>query len=262
MEIKGNVTTGTDAQLVERTLDILEAMAGEGAASLPEIARRAGLPVTTAHRILQALIRRGYAMRVARGQYWLGSSVLALAETLSIDDLLAAATRRHMLALSRAAKCHVHLGLWQDGMVTYLVKQRYGKTRLHSAEGAQLEAYCSALGKVLLAGLSGAERDAYLGEGGFVPLTPHTIVDPAQLDAEIAMVQVQGWGSDREEIAMGLCCCAVPLRDPAGMTIAALSVSMAGTGRASFVPSDHVQLLQETAAAIERQLFPAMAGAG
>ena len=38
-------------------------------------------------------------------------------------------------------------------MVTYLVKQRYGKTRLHSAEGMQLEAYCSALGKVLLSGL-------------------------------------------------------------------------------------------------------------
>lgn len=215
----------TGAQLTEKTLDVLDVFAGQTSVSLARIQEACGLPLTTAHRIVQALIRRGYVVRSGRGQYQLGPAVLALSAGVSRLGLLSVAARPILAAMSRKLRAHAHLGVWEEGMVTYLVKQPFGKTRIHSAEGMQLEAYCSALGKVLLAGMVEDQCTAYLAEGGFVPLTSKTITEPADLRHEIDAVREKGWASDDEESAPGLYCLAVPVKDQGGAVIAAISVS-------------------------------------
>jgi IclR family acetate operon transcriptional repressor len=211
--------------------------------------------MTTTHRIMQSLIKRRFLMRTGKASYRLGSSAIALAEGMSYRDILAPAARPHLQALSKRTKSHVHLGVWNDGMVAYLVKQRYGRVRVHSAEGAQLEGYCSALGKVLLSGLDDDELESYVTEGEFVALTRNTIVDPEELRREIAMVHSRGWATDDEEIAVGLRCIAVPLMSADGRIVAAISVSSVAASTAPVDPMSFLSGLRETADAITAQLF-------
>ena len=241
-------------QLTEKTLDIIEAVAALGTASMPQIQERCRLPLTTTHRIMQSLLRRGFVMRTGRANYQLGSSIVALANGRSIRDLLPAAARVHLRALSKKTRSHVHLGIFEDGMVTYLVKQRFGRARLHSAEGMQLEAYCSALGKVLLSGLPDDELAGYAGEGELIALTPKTITDPVALQAEIGAVRARGWASDDEEIAIGLQCVAVPVSDKSGRVLAAISVSTFLATRAAD-PQTFLPWLVEASRSITHDLF-------
>jgi DNA-binding IclR family transcriptional regulator len=140
-------------------------------------------------------------------------------------------------------------------MVTYLVKQQYGAVRLHSAEGSQLEAYCSAIGKILLAGLSDEELNRYAAEGDFVRLTCNTIVEPHLLLDEIELVRKRGWAVDAEEITMGLHCVAVPISDRAGKTVAAASISNV-VNKGTFEVEASLPGLMEAACEIGQRLFP------
>lgn len=245
---------GSDA--TTKALDVLEALADLGSASLPQIQTHARLSLTTSHRIMQTLIARGFAVRSRKGEYRLGARLVTLMSGVSLHDLLSSVARPHLARLSRATSAHAHLGVLENGMVTYLVKQRFGRTRIHSAEGAQLEAYCSAIGKVLLASLPLTELDAYIAEGEFVALTPNTITDPADLRTEIDLVRGRNWAEDREEIAPGLNCASVPIRDHDGSCIAALSVSRVNP--AGMEPQGEALLttLECTARAISLDLFP------
>ncbi|WP_177204244.1 IclR family transcriptional regulator [Sphingobium sp. AP50] len=243
------------SQLTDRTLDVLEAVARLGSTSLPEVQAHCGLSMATAHRILQSLIERGFVMRTGRADYRLGSAAITLADGVSLRDILAPAARPHLLKLAKQTKSHAHLGVWKDAMVAYQVKQRFGKVPVHSAEGAQLEGYCSALGKILLSALPDDELERYLDDGAFVALTPHTITDPEQLRAEIAVVRSRSWAADNEEIALGLRCVAVPVRGQNGQILAAISVSRVGPSPRAEATA-LLPLLRDAAEDIAATLFP------
>jgi DNA-binding IclR family transcriptional regulator len=244
-------------QLTDRTLDVLEAVVAAERISLPKIASECGLPHATAHRILQVLVGRGYVSRITRGEYRPGSTLSTLAGQAPPADLLAETARPLLKALSKTCRKHVHMGLLESDMVTYLVKLPYGRKRIHSAEGQQLEAYCSGLGKVLLAQLRPDELDAYLSAGALVALTPKTITDQGLLRAEIVRVRQSGWAIDNEEIAVGLRCLAVPVKDAAGKTIAAISASDASSSLNMPDITDLLPAIKATATEISARLFPA-----
>ena len=111
-------------------------------------------------------------------------------------------------------------------MVTYVAKvSPQNSFPIHTKLGAQLEAYCSGLGKVLLAALPPQELDLFALEGELVALTPYTITDPARFLAEIKKVREQGYAVDDREHRADMRCVAVPIRDKENGVIAAISVS-------------------------------------
>ena len=220
---------------------------------MSDVARACGLPFSTAHRLLGGLAARGYVLSPARGEYRLGIAAMTLAQNDTLAELLAAAARPVLRALSRQCRVHAHLGILEDDMVTYLVKQPYGRRRLLSTEGTQLEAYCSAVGKVLLAHLDTDQLEAYLSAGPFVALTRSTIIDPTLLKCDLTIVRARGWGVDAGEIAVDLACVAVPICDNWGRILAALSISITG---ASAPPIGALPMLRDAATAITRKLFP------
>jgi DNA-binding IclR family transcriptional regulator len=117
----------------------------------------------------------------------------------------------------------------EDGMVTYVVKVA-GKTAAEGArftrENAQLEAYCSGLGKVLLARLPADERENYLAAGPFVPLTSRTMTDTSTLRDCLSAVRRDGFAQDDGEVADNLFCLAVPVAGPEVAVHAAISISV------------------------------------
>ena len=241
---------------LKRTLATLEAVIADGGHSnLAALARQTGMPLATAHRQVTTLVAEGYLTASGGGRHVAGARLLGLLHRLDEKQIIANVAAPLLHELAARVRSVVQLGTFENDMVTYRIKTGRGANALFTRIGMQLEAYCSGMGKVLLANLPEAEREAYLASGPFVPLTGRTIIDPARLREELDKVRNQGFAIDDEEVAPGLRCMAVPLRRSDGRVLAAISVSQALTSRRRLDDAPLRALLTETAQAIERQAF-------
>src|SRR4051812_33108090 len=87
-------------------------------------------------------------------------------------------------------------------------------------------AHALALGKVVLALGRPEVVERYVADPGLRRFTPHTITDPARLDAELEAVRRGGFAVEREELYPDFCCIAAPVRDARGRVLAVLGISM------------------------------------
>jgi DNA-binding IclR family transcriptional regulator len=214
------------AQSVNRALDLLSAVIDDGGAStLPSIARAKALPVATAYRLVHSLIGRGYLLAAGGGRFVPGAALAGRTGLMSIRPALTIFGRSVIKNLSHSTGCVAHLGVLEEDMVTYLIKEGPAHEHMFTEEGKQLEAYCSGIGKALLAALPMEQRKAYLATAPFVALTEHTITDQLALDEELQRIAKQGFARDQEEVALGLQCLSVCVFGPKFVPIAAISVS-------------------------------------
>jgi IclR family transcriptional regulator, acetate operon repressor len=239
---------------LKRTLAMLEAViADDGRSSLSALAREIGIPVATAHRQVTTLVAEGYLTAAGGGCHVAGARLLSLLHRLDEKQIIANVAAPLLHELAGRVRSVVQLGTFENDMVTYRIKTGHGANALFTRVGMQLEAYCSGIGKVLLANLPSAEREAYLASGPFVALTQRTIVEPDRLRQELETVRLQGFAIDNEEIAPGLRCMALPLRRSDGRVLAAISVSQLLSSRRRLDDATLYDLLTGTAQAIERQ---------
>ncbi len=239
---------------LKRTLAMLEAViADDGRSSVADLARQTGMPNATAHRQVTTLVAEGYLMATGGGRHVAGARLRGLLHRLDEKQIIANVAAPLLHDLAAQVRSVVQLGTFENDMVTYRIKTGRGASALFTRIGMQLEAYCSGIGKVLLAHLPAAERETYLAGGPFLALTEQTIVEPASLRAELDKVQQQGFAIDDEEVAPGLRCMAVPLRSSDGRVLAAISVSQSLSSRHRLDDAHLHALMIETAAVIERQ---------
>lgn len=209
-----------------RALAALEAIIADGGErSLSALAREMGIPVATAHRQVATLLAERYLVRSAGGRLFAGPRLVALTRRADEKQIVVKVAAPFLHKLAIQARCVVQLGTLEDDMVTYRIKTGRGSKALFTKVGMQLEAYCTGIGKVLLAHQDPAERARYLAGGPFVALTERTIVAPEALEAEFARIRAQGYAVDDEEMVRGLRCVAAPVRKPDGQVLAAISLS-------------------------------------
>lgn len=242
---------------LEKAFALLTAVAeSRGKQTLPALALRANLPLSTAHRLVTTLEGLGLIVREKKGHYYIGPMAMDLARNISPHDVMARVSRPFLRDLAKRYRMTVHLAVYEHDMVTYIAKEIGGRTAIRTSEGTQLEAYCSGVGKVLLAHLPERVCERYLSEGPFIKLTDRTITDPAKLREELHRIIRRGYAIDDGEILDSLKCVAVPLKNRHGRTCAALSLS----GRADhFTPAfirSAVTVLQDTAGDISNRLYP------
>jgi len=197
----------------------------QGRTAFAELARELSIPISTAHRLLALLEERRLLVRVGKGRYRGGGVLLDLARDTDLATVLRQTSRPFLRDLAEKTGRTAHLGVLDDGMVTYLVKEQGGPAMIFTQEGIQLEAYCSAIGKVLLSNLAAMDRDIYLADGPFIALTEHTLTDPVQLRQALLDIRQQDYAIDDREVSEDLFCVAVPLRARSGRTLAAISLS-------------------------------------
>jgi DNA-binding IclR family transcriptional regulator len=243
---------------LHRTLAMLEAVIRDnGARSIAALAREIGIPVATAHRQVATLAAAGYLARSATGRHLAGPRLLQLVHLLDEKQMIAHAAAPVLHRLAGQLGSIVQLGTLENDMVTYRLKTGRGATNLFTRTGLQLEAYCSGIGKVLLAHLPEGERLAYLAGGPFVALTPRTITDSVRLAAALDQVRLCGFASDEGEIAEDLVCLAVPIHTPDGRVPAAISASRLIGQRPKLPPDAILALLMAAAGEIEALAFGA-----
>lgn len=236
---------------LDKGLRLLEVVIGNPGAPIHELARLAGIAPSTAHRILKTLKQRGFVAQAARGDYLSGPALVRLGRVADMASVLDRVSRPLLQVLARRTGLTAHLGIFEGDMVTYLVKAT-GRADLFTQEGMQLEAYCTGIGKVLLAGLAEGEREAYLAAGTFIPLTGSTIVDPDELREALRLVSVTGYGEDNGETDPNLQCLAAPVRAEGGRPCAAISISELTQDPTAVAA--HLPMLLETASKIEHGL--------
>jgi IclR family pca regulon transcriptional regulator len=127
--------------------------------------------------------------------------------------------------------------------------------RLEAHVGTRYPAYCTSMGRVLLAGLSPARLDRYFESAKLEKRTEQTVVEPKKLRALIDDTRTKGYSAVEDELAYGVVAVAVPVYDQAGRIVA--SVNSSGhsrrTNRAKLA-KERVPLLREVAAKITAEL--------
>jgi len=222
-----------------------------------ELSRRTGLSEACAHRMMKTLEELGAVVRDKRGCYRPGMILATLSKDIAIGDLIRATSEDILTKLAHRLGGVVHVGVLENNMVTYAIKIGEGaRVPIPSRVGAQQEAYCSALGKSLLAGLPAERLEDFLYDGDFIALTPQTITTVGGLRSEISAVRQRGYALDSREIFQNICCVGAPVRDPSGGTAAAISFADdAGNFCRAWEEEVAGQLLS-AADAISQKIFP------
>jgi len=238
--------------LVRHAFAILQAFRGsEEWLTSRELSHRANLPKSSGHRLILTLEELGAVVRGAHGRYRPGMLLVSLFHTVAIGELLREASHEIMRDLTAKLNLTSHLGALEDGMVTYVAKvSTPDGFPPYTRVGSKLEAYCSGLGKVLLATLPPDQLENFILDGDLVALTPYTITDRALLRAELQKIRAQGYAVDDQEYQANARCVAVPIHDGDERVVAALSV----TGEAQRVPLAELEKIRRELTAASRAI--------
>jgi IclR family KDG regulon transcriptional repressor len=210
---------------VDRSLDLLEALARLGPASLAALAEAVGCTRTAAFRLLRTLQTRGFAIQdEARGLWRLGARWSVLGRAASEQGALAATAMPFLSALGKATGENVYLRI-REGMETETVAiyQTDAAIRMYSEVGKHgpLHAGC---GRILLAFAPESVQTQLLAQR-LNRYTPATRIDPTWIAADLQRIRTRGYLITADEVVAGAVGIAAPVRDAVGAVIAVLHIS-------------------------------------
>ena len=218
LEFQGATTIDRGADLLVRVLE------SESPVAVTELASAAGLPKSTASRLLSALERRGLVEQDgARGRLRPGPAILRVAERGMLERNLVELARPILATLSASTGETINLGVPGAGGVEHLL-QSDGHHFLGTGQwvGRAVDFHTSANGKVFLAF---GRALAPAGASALTSYAPATITDRAVLRAEVERVRRDGYAVAVNELEVGLAAVAAPVRGASGEVVAALSIT-------------------------------------
>lgn len=247
--VPGDAASGSSA---ERSLRLLSLVAGAGRAlTLAELASQLALPKGTAHRICTQLLSAGFLARdVDERSLVVGPALRQLAFDTLNHGVVRGLRHDVLSELVRQVGETCNFTTLDGTRVLYLDRvEAQWPLRLSLEVGSHVPLHCTASGKLLLAQMAAAERDAVIAGLTLTRMTRNSIVSGAKLRSECEVIAQQGYACDNEEFIAGLVALAVPVRNGAGEVRAALAVH-APTARMSL--ADALSRLEALKAAAER----------
>jgi DNA-binding IclR family transcriptional regulator len=201
-------------------------------------------------------MRLGLLRQDPDGQhYHAGFGLLALARRTWEGVDVRRAAEAEMQRLFEDVQETIHLAVLDGDEIIYIDKLESPQTvRLFSAVGKRGPAYCTGVGKTLLAFLDRAQRERIIAHTDFRAHTENTLVSGTALRQALEEIRVRGCGLDREEHEEGIRGIAAPVFDCRGRVVASLSI----TSTVGRLPTRRLQDLQpriiEAARRISREL--------
>ena len=199
---------------------IIRTFSTGNAHSLSHVARSAGLPISTAHRLIAELVEWGFLERADDKNYRVGG-LLTQKMVMLLD--------RMYDDLSPATRATVRLGVFNGSAVSYIEKRPDSTTVPAAFEDIVLPAHATAMGKALLA-FSPADTVNGIIEAGLDQYTPFTIVTANALRRELAVIRMSQVASTRQEFSLNTAAIAVPVFVVGGRVVAALELTVNGAG--------------------------------
>jgi DNA-binding IclR family transcriptional regulator len=237
--------------VASRVLAVLDAFdATHTALGVSDLARRSGLALSTTHRLVAELEQWGALARRADGQYEVGRRLWQLGVLAPVHRELRDVALPYLQDVLAVTGENVHLAV-RDDLAALYVERIHSQRAVPvvSATGARLPLHATGVGKVLLAEAPAVVLSRVLQD--LTAVTPHTVTDPARLRAQLAEVRRRGYARTLDEMTVGTASLAVPVRDDAGRTQAALGVVLDSSRRGL---TRHLPALRVAALGISRSL--------
>jgi DNA-binding IclR family transcriptional regulator len=248
---RGRAAGGPPEGGLDRAAAILGAFdAAHRELTLASLVTRCGLPRSTTHRTATRMIQLGWLEKPG-DRYRIGNRLFEIASLAPIRLELREAALPFLQDLYQATKITVQLGVL-DGTQVLVVEKITGHRAMPmlSQVGGMIPAYCSALGRAILAYSEQAVIDTALA-GPLAARTPRTLTSRVAIVRELTAVPERGWAVDREEGNIGVSCVAAPIFGPLGDVAAALSV----TGPSQLVRADRIGPAVRMAAAAASRAY-------
>jgi DNA-binding IclR family transcriptional regulator len=191
-----------------------------------QVAGRSRLPVSTVHRFLANLEGTGFLNCSGDGVYHLGIACFTIGQAALGQLDIRRVSLPYLQELNRQTRETIHLTVRHGLSAVYVDKlDSPEQLRIHSRIGAAVPLYCTAVGKVMLAYMPDDERERVLPQLGLKRLTPNTVGNLQELEAELYRVRKNGYACDLEENEPHIRCVAAPIWDHAGGVNASLSIT-------------------------------------
>ncbi|MCC1480979.1 IclR family transcriptional regulator [Roseibaca sp. Y0-43] len=213
---------------VAKALEVLDLVAGFGhPVRFSDLLDHSPYPKATLYRLLQTLVaQRMLSFDPDRSTYTLGLRLVRLAHAAWDQSALAPIARPHLDVLSAEVGETVHLAQMDHAQVLYVDKRNArDPIPMYSQAGKVGPAYCTGVGKAMLAYLPERDLPGILSQQSWHPFTPKTVTSTAAMMQELATIRARGFAFDDEEHEPGIICVAVPILSTGGAVLGALSVT-------------------------------------
>lgn len=204
-----------------RGLLVLKVLAAaERPMTLADVSRRSDLSRAAARRCLYTLVQLGYVGAVSGG-YAVRNEIMALGRGFLNPESLAVRAQSALDALRDELGESCSIGILEQDHVRYVARsEAFRIMSINLRIGSRLPLYATSMGRVLLAGLPMAERQAYLERISLTPLTTRTVIDKVQLAAILHGVARDGYAIIDQELEFGLRSVSVPILGKQGVVAA------------------------------------------
>ncbi|HHZ16567.1 MAG TPA: IclR family transcriptional regulator [Clostridia bacterium] len=241
---------------VIRTLEIINCLSQLGEASVSDVSNCLKMTKSTIHRFLASMKYAGFLEQNPENQKYrlsiklfeIGNRVIG---RLNISEI----AKPIMLELAEKTGETVNLAILDGFEVVYIEKcVSQNCLRMDCDIGGRDPAYCTGLGKAMLAFLPEEELDRHLASEKLQAKTINTITVPQALKAELKTIRENGYAVDKEELIQGINCLAAPIRNNENKVVAAISISAPKVRVNKMVFEANKQLLLEAAQLISRKM--------
>ena len=215
-------------RVLDRAFRILALLSDGKPRSLQTLSREIELSTSTTFRQLSTLTHHRYVERDEQtNQYTLGLSCLELARAYYKGNEVRRAALPQLDRLRNETRETVHLAVLDQMEIVYIEKLESLEPigLMGSRVGGRSPAYCTGVGKILLAYAAPNIVKEHFQGRKLRRYTENTITSVGRLFSELALIHRQGFAFDHGEHEGGVCCVAAPIFDMKGDAIAALSVS-------------------------------------
>ncbi|MGB6007868.1 IclR family transcriptional regulator [Castellaniella sp.] len=220
-----NTMTGAPTRYL-RELRVLEQLAHtQHSQTLSMLAQRLDLPKTSLMRLLATLVEAGFVIKAPGEQGFLpGPRAARLAVSILSTPYFSRSARAILSQLVGATGESCNLTALEGDSMRYLERvETHHPLRLSMEVGAHVPLHCTATGKLMLAFMDDAARQAVLDRITLASHTPRTLTQRDVLEQDLAITRQRGIGIDHEEFILGMVAVAVPVFDGKGRMIAAIA---------------------------------------
>ncbi|WP_181722667.1 IclR family transcriptional regulator [Nocardia gipuzkoensis] len=216
-------STGQGLSVTSRALALLAAFdQRHRRLTLTELAARAAMPLPTAHRLVGELVAWGALSRTESGNYVIGRRLWDIGLLAPVQSGLRQIASPYLHDLYGATLATVHLAVRDGVQVLYIDRlSGHASVPVVSTIGSRLPPHATAVGKVLLTHAPADIQSAVFGD--LSRITRYTITQPGALSRQLERVREEDYATTVEEMSLGACSVAVPIR-AGGEVVAALGV--------------------------------------
>lgn len=211
---------------LSKGLHILELLSDNEALTVTQVAKLMNINRAGSHRFLSTLKELGYADKDESSRYYLTPKVIELGMKVLDRFEIRKIAHPFLQELSTKFNETINLGYFNGNEVLTIDKIDSTEIlRMDAGIGGGEPAYCTSLGKAILAFLPDAQLEKYFNTVELTAYTPNSVTSKEKLKEELLQIKENGYAIDDEELSVGLRCIGAPLFDHRGQALYAISIS-------------------------------------